>query len=419
MGLSSARTSKGKAPAELLSLLEHHLPKRARSLLSPLSDDDREVLTYMLAFGLHLQMLAGVIFPAQKLQQKSSSSAKVGLKHELNFTSHSFQFLSSKRTRSRPGKPPSLVAHKTSCSCDCFSCYSSFWSRWAASSNRDLLSTIIEMAEMGEEEDDRKPQRGKENTKKQAKKHVLGKGKKCKGKYGKLQGTQDTSKHSLSSRSKSEMDDCTTATPEGDFLSVSTSVDASYDALRSYECMDEAQIANLSLGDGAMLTKTKDPFYTASDANDMLARGVALMGKTSRNAFSSCGDTHAVARFEQDKMSTVMENEVVGSCPALAMPGDILQSKSISRLHCAAKRRSNQIMPLDVEGTFIAKDDVEELGQLCDNSEGCLSPRVVVGANARDKGVFSQVFPSTLCDIASRLWDLVSLGPRSHAIEYH
>ncbi|MCO5594965.1 hypothetical protein L7F22_049002 [Adiantum nelumboides] len=407
MGLSSGRSNKGKAPAELPSLLEQHLPKRARCLVSPLSYDDLEVLTYMVAFGLHLQMLTGAVFPAQKLQQKFSSSVKVGVKYEVNFaSSQSLSFLSSK-SRSRFAKPTLLATHKTSCSCDCFSCYSSFWSRWVASPNRDLLSTIIEMAEMGDEEENRKPRRGKENTKKQAKKHVLGKGKKCKGENWML---PELSKHTPSSQSLSKMDDAMAASPN-DAVSVSKSVDLLYNTLA-----DEAPIATLVLGDSAVLTQGKDTLNPALEPKGTLAKGVALMGRTTRITLS-CGDAYVAAPCGQVKTFLTTENEVARTGSAQAFPADSLQGKSSSRLHCTLKRKSNQIMPLDMEGTPTVKDDEEELGQLNESYGGSSPPRVL-DASTEYRGVLSQVFPYTLCNIASRLWDLVSLGPRSHGMEY-
>ncbi|CAI9785056.1 unnamed protein product [Fraxinus pennsylvanica] len=131
---SSSSSSSYSASKEVLSVLKL-LPAVILALISVLSFEDREVLAYMISRSLKLTNTP--VFAADERKMKKSPA---------NGHGH---------------KPPA------SFDCECFDCYTSFWSRWDSSPNRELIHQAIEAFEehLNIGEQSRKSNNGKNRKK--------------------------------------------------------------------------------------------------------------------------------------------------------------------------------------------------------------------------------------------------------------
>lgn len=95
------------------------LPAAILTLTAALCDEDKQVLAYLISCTNN---------------NNNNSGSKFCTTHEPN------------RSRGEAGGPrPHL--HPPLFQCDCFRCYTSFWARWDASPNRQLIHEIIEAYE--------------------------------------------------------------------------------------------------------------------------------------------------------------------------------------------------------------------------------------------------------------------------------
>ncbi|XP_022854619.1 uncharacterized protein LOC111375926 [Olea europaea var. sylvestris] len=132
--IASSSSSSYSASKEVSSVLKL-LPAVILALISVLSFEDREVLAYMINRSLKLTNTP--VFSAGEKKIKKSPA---------NGHGH---------------KPPA------SFDCECFDCYTSFWSRWDSSPNRELIHQAIEAFEehLNTGEQSRKSNNGKNRKK--------------------------------------------------------------------------------------------------------------------------------------------------------------------------------------------------------------------------------------------------------------
>ncbi|KAL2519734.1 hypothetical protein Adt_15981 [Abeliophyllum distichum] len=113
---SSSSSSSNTASKDVLPVLKL-LPAAILALISVLSFEDREVLAYMISRSL------------------KSTNPPV--------------FAADEKKKSLKKSPANGHGHKSPASfdCECFDCYTSFWSRWDSSPNRELIHQAIEAFE--------------------------------------------------------------------------------------------------------------------------------------------------------------------------------------------------------------------------------------------------------------------------------
>lgn len=443
---------RGKASAEPPSLFEL-LPKSARSLASPLSRDEQDVLAYLVAFGRHMDLLSGTLPPVCKSVWKpwkksaASSSSKVSDAAAINrqqvVSSRSSSFLAPQFASMRlPGetgcrKALSLLIHKPSSRCDCFACYSSFWSRWNASPNRDLINKILEIVEMQEE----RPQVSKGKKKKQDKMQELENEADCKkseGGKGKRQGdVVQTTVEALASSMLTDMKACRVVQTMDD---TSMSADMKDEAPRvATHVMDHASWAEDSKDEAPRvvtqmmdavprLTEAKAKVSTKlTDVKDEAPRAPEMKNETYRVS-GMTGEALSRVSEMKAKADAIKEAELDGSLTiqaSLAIVGGLslacTQGKNSPKLQQhqrAGKRKSNQVTPLDCEGSLASVEEEEEPGAANETAQSSIAARVA-DTNLRGRGFLARVFPDALGGVASRLWDLVSFRWRSRTVDYY
>ncbi|KAI3440185.1 uncharacterized protein J3R85_003800 [Psidium guajava] len=94
------------------------LPATILTLTAALSQQDREVLAYLIFCSTQTSTVKNNL----KTSRRSSSSAKSGIAND---------------------------DHRSAFNCDCFRCYMSYWARWDSSPNRQLIHEIIDAYEDG------------------------------------------------------------------------------------------------------------------------------------------------------------------------------------------------------------------------------------------------------------------------------
>lgn len=440
VSFSSGR-SRGRASGGPPSLREL-LPKSARSLASPLSGDDQEVLAYLISFGCNIQPLAGALSPACKSLWKPwkisgspcSSRARDNTSSNLRMVSPSSSssvFASQTPSMRSPGeivwrKASSLSTHKPSFSCDCFACYSSFWSRWTSSPNRDLINEILEIVE--KQENDQQANKGKKK-KKLDKKQALEKeagSRKSKGGKGKLQVNLTSSKVAdkkpEASPPTQNMDDASGYTDMED----KAALHLMDDALCVRDVKDEAPTVIILMIDGApILTETKDKASGVTDLKNEESR-VTEMKNEASGASGLMGEV--LSRFPEmkAKADARIELDLVGNLTvqaslAMAPSASTHHGKSNTKLHLhqrMAKRKSNQVTPLDCEGSLAVAEEEQEANAANENAQTSTATRVA-DSNLGGRGFLARVFPDALGGVASRLWDLVSFRLRSRTMDYY
>lgn len=393
---SSGRSSKGKLSAEAPSLLEQHVPKNAQALVSLLSKGDRETLNYMLAFGLHMQVSSSKV----QWNQWKSSCVKMGLKRGYAFPYRSVSAMQQKASH--------FLAHTPSCTCDCFSCYASFWSRWADSPHRDLLNMIIEIDEMADEVGERKASKGKEKKKKQEKKHILEQengGKKGKGGKWELQSSPQTSSTVFTSVNMLEGGlsvESVKDTVDG------TSMDVTYEALWDNIVVDALCV--LSGRNGSSPPTDALPCRTDMDTLSKVSTMKIRSPRDETSSWAPSNQTRALAIAQEEPDGSPVTQEL--SAERFASR----QSKNNSTSQRAGKCKSNQITPMVFDGTFFLVEREEQDASALSGKAEVLR---VADANLRGKGILSRIFPDAVCGIASRLWDLVSAGSQNRAMVHH
>ncbi|KAK9675366.1 hypothetical protein RND81_11G003200 [Saponaria officinalis] len=113
---SPSSSSSSSSSNDAVSNLNKLLPPTILTLISILSLQDKQVLSYMLSHSL----------------SSSSSSSS----------------WSSVDNNNKSGKKAVIINHKTPCfDCGCFDCYTTYWFRWDSSPHRELIHQAIEAFE--------------------------------------------------------------------------------------------------------------------------------------------------------------------------------------------------------------------------------------------------------------------------------
>ncbi|KAH7292980.1 hypothetical protein KP509_28G006300 [Ceratopteris richardii] len=340
-------------------------------------------------------MLAGAAFPPQKFRWEpwgpsslpcSSSSKKTGIRGDRIFPgpSSSKHRSSARKLSISPASP-----HKVSCSCACFSCYSSYWSRWAASPNRDLLSKILEIVEMEEEPDGRKKALQKDKSKKQNRKRDPVRA----GRNKVEEEIFELNSDRASSNSRSLLPP----------LQPIVTMDAMYNTLWDISGLEgTSKASECDINEFRRLIDEGEVAHPAPQQEELASH----TSPTSRSICVHDGADSQSTCIGQFKSSNTVEGAVHGSLFAPISPADNLQSKS-SRVQCTVKRKSSQIMPVNNDDTQSGGTN-EGIGHVNENVDGGAASIVQIDIHTDQRSLLSRVLSHAVCEIATRIWDLVS-----------
>ena len=124
--LNKDKKSSSKVTPSILSNIDDYLamliPSTILTLIASLSEEDKQVLAYLISCSNN---------NPGNLNTKSINNSKARARDHQD-GSH----VGGKRS-----------GHSPAFECDCFGCYMSFWARWDASENRQLIHEIIEAYE--------------------------------------------------------------------------------------------------------------------------------------------------------------------------------------------------------------------------------------------------------------------------------
>lgn len=416
-------------------LLQELLPKATLQLASSLSNDDQEILIYLIGYGRRVMLALGAPSSVCKSPWKPWKYPSKANVREQAFPSWSFSDSCTESSVSIVLAEEALLKrsswllgkHKVSSTCDCFSCYSSFWSRWNTSPNRDLMNEILDVIEEGP-----KSSKGKKKKRADKKRAALG----AEACIGKPNGSDENVHHETVNMSQLNQEDL-------------MDIQTSDDPFRSLDSTGKAPVVMKSTVGGTphpssmtdeapkIVTQTlrtgrkKSMFRVTKQKEE--ARVVTLKsgdlrfnkvsGDTGINdeallVSGLVGDratgTEAAVAIE---VSVDFTTEAASEVMAVAISPGLLLGKNTPRLHRIGKRRHNQVTPLDCEGLLDVERE-QEVAIAVESTQAPMSPRAAdIGLGGR--GFLARVFPDALGRVASRLWDLVSVRLQSRTVEYH
>ncbi|KAH7307735.1 hypothetical protein KP509_22G074400 [Ceratopteris richardii] len=369
-------------------LFSELLPKGVVHLASSLSRDEKVVLAYLVVFGQNAVFWSEV--PASEIEPPSEPwrtplfKGGTGQKYIMccsSFNSVSSTVLPSGRV---VAEMRSSSSSKERGFCDCFSCYAGYWNRWNISQNRDIINEILEILE----ENSHEGTEGKELE------------------IEEREGVLECSSWAGGDKSVKR------ATRSGALLANDMYFSVDGNSISAVEALLDAPSCRITAG---------VPESTSARNSK----------KRKKRIFRSMKQKLEYAKGEDDETREEVRGGLKDSdkggnltpevCTATFMDdplsaSDLKASPKLPQHQRLAKHRTNQVLPLNYEDDGALVSGMPEAPITGD--EGPFSPRSAdVGLGAR--GLLGRVFPDTLGRVASRLWDLVSLRSRSHAVEYH
>ncbi|KAI5061670.1 hypothetical protein GOP47_0024175 [Adiantum capillus-veneris] len=401
-GRTSEPNSQKKPPPVEQPSLQELLREKALPHVATLSDEEEEVLHFLVLYGRNALLPPGASISPGRSCKFSSSKVRVRQQGCRHCSSSDVLEASA-----------------------CFSCYSRVWRRWNASPNRDVISDILDSIENPSKEienpQENPPERTSESNTPQVAPQVSKGKKKKKKRLDKKREISETNLEKGESLQFSRI--------EALYL-----IDGDPHPLGSMDtiCDDGGPEVSITMENGPIISSVKviaghmkgllrglkqkeKPFATSPNSafTDLIIENT---GSSSISMTVGSGSPSETVAIE------IPENLTLGLSPrgSLGPSSSVSQGKITTKLqqpHWRGKRRRSQILPFDCEDIPVDNKEQEAVTVL-ENTQMSSAPRAAdVGLGGR--GFLARVFPDALGRVASRLWDLVSVRLRSRAVEYH